>query len=191
MTWNNLLLKLTRSGRDVVSGESLLFGHEGEIEVDSLSFEVGTADDRSLEDVLKSLQARDAEELEALKARRVKPLQDGRTSLTKPTFKSVKISKRFDSSSGALWTALRTQTKFSDAVFCSFRRVEDSDKLKTVPLLTITLKAVTVQAIDLKMADQDRMLTVSEDIVLDYEKISVAYSPKSGTFSFDHVLPAF
>lgn len=191
MTWNNLLLKLTRSGKDVVSGESLLFGHEGEIEVDSLSFTVGTADDKSLEDVLKSLQGKNAQELDDLKQRRVKPMQDGRTSLTKPMFKSVKISKRFDCSSGALWTALRTQTKFSDAVFCSFRRVEDSDKLKTKPLLTITLKAVTVQAIDLKMSEQDKLLHVGEDVVLDYEKISVAYSPKSGTFSFDHVLPAF
>jgi len=103
----------------------------------------------------------------------------------------VKISKRFDASSGTLWTALRAQTEFSDAVFCSFRRVEDSDKLKTLPLLTITLKVVKVQGIELKMAEQDRLLHVREDIVLDYEKITVAYSPKAGTFSFDHVLPGF
>jgi type VI secretion system secreted protein Hcp len=104
-------------------------------------------------------------------------------------YRQLVVTKRIDSASTALLSALATNDEIKEAVL-TMRKAGG----EALDYFTMTLNAGRVVAVDIEVGDDSRPV---ERVSIAFTKIGIAYQPQesaglgSGTFSFDdEVLPA-
>ena len=204
--WNNLLLKLEFASGGVATGECPIVGYEGLIECDKVEFTISTASHEALEEKFVAPENRNPELMEdaaydmtpAARIRLAKQLLAAKLaggkhkSVTHASVGKVDVTKRFDSSSTAIFKALSTQDKCT-AEFVALRRSTLGVKLKPVPWLKLSLTKASIEGADLRLTKGDRGTRVDEDLVFYFEKIEIEYMPprSPGTTRFSYTRPEY
>lgn len=194
--WNNLLLKLELASGGVVAGECPIAGFEGLIECDKVEFTIGTAKNEELQEKLDekmnseevSVSQRMKMARQLLEAR----LKGAHKSVTRASVGKLDVTKRFDSSSTAIFKALSTQDACK-AEFVALRRSTVGVKLKPLPWLKLSLSGASIEGVDLKLARGDKGMRVDEDLVFYFETIEIEYMPprSPGTTRFSYTRPQY
>jgi type VI protein secretion system component Hcp len=119
-------------------------------------------------------------------------LKGAHKSVTRASVGKLDVTKRFDSSSTAIFKALSTQDECV-AEFVALRRSTLGVKLKPVPWLKLSLSGASIEAADLKLSKGERGMRIDEDLVFYFEKIEIEYMPprSPGTTRFSYTRPQY
>jgi type VI secretion system secreted protein Hcp len=93
----------------------------------------------------------------------------GSTNANRVEPKSLTLKKRADRSSTALMSGAVSQTKFPKAVITLLHRAERKMKL------TVTLEGVRIEKYKLEVKDEEKDVSMDEELTLGYEVIRIEY----------------
>lgn len=93
----------------------------------------------------------------------------GSSSSNRAEPKSVTVKKRFDRSSTMLMSGAANLSKFPKAVLTLLHRAEHGMKL------TATLEGVRIEKYKLEVKDEEKEVTMEEEIVFSFEVIRIEY----------------
>ncbi len=182
-----IFLYLDVHGR-AIAGEGSTAGYEGEIEIESFSFDLGE----------ESSASKDKTE-EAYRQAVYQASKDGKPPPKKPAQSAgntLSITKFYDKSSTNLARYLANGARFDEARLTVDHHLISGGAKIANPALTVTLFNGQIKDLNLSLSDSDKSAKLMETIKLSYRKIEVVYykssrkdrTARSANFVFSHDL---
>lgn len=182
-----IFLYLDVHGR-AIAGEGSTIGYEGEIEVESFSFDLGEESPASKDKAEESYRQAVYEATKDGKAPPKKPVQAAGNTLS--------ITKFYDKSSTNLARYLANGARFDEARLTVDHHLISGGTKIANPAFTVTLLNGQIKDVNLSLSDSDKSAKLMETIKLSYRRIEVVYykssrkdrTARSANFVFSHDL---
>lgn len=155
MSSSLLFLKLLLEGNKPVTGEATMKGYEGQIDVDSISWKIGT---------------------------KLLPAEENSKARVEARPKHLSISKVFDEASGNLCKAADERTPFTTATISmvsqEFEQMGAGDAIKKLLVMEVILTDGHIEDLNIQASEGNKAVGLKERVTLSFAHSEVRYYPR-------------